>query len=440
MTQSNDLSKYWAPVYNYFDPFRPVPPDKLDAWFVRRPDSPLSVLLTHFRPEHLPERLIMFGHRSSGKSSELARLTKELAAEDFGYFVIHLDLSRNLNINRVNVIETLFLIGAAVYKVVKDANLKPDEGRFRALVNSLNTIAQKHTENKNFEVNWASLLKGLVCFGAGLLAGPAGAPVVIGAADALQDFNFISGTSTEIVRKVEVEPQISEMLGRVNEVIDDAQAKARRNVVLIVDGLDRVQNDDMIELLFIHNRSLAEINCRVLYTAPMSVKYQPQFAPIRQSLQTVPFPNIRLHHRHSQKPDEAGFEAMQAIVSSRLASAGRDHGYDYTDAISPKALESLVLASGGLVRDLIRLMRDACVQAELDGSRRIEPETAQNVVAALRREYEAQLTPRYRDVLAEVRKTQQRVEGPECDLMLAGNFVLSYSNKDIWYDVHSILW
>jgi hypothetical protein len=438
MSSSDELSNYWSPVYNAFNPFQPVPPERLDAWFVERPDSPLSAILTHFRPQHLPERLILVGHRSSGKSSELARLATWLAKPEHGYFVVNLDLSRNVNnINQVNQLEVLFLIGAAVYKLAQEAKLTPDKNRFDALVKSLESIVQTYTENKEFSIDTASLLRGLVCFGAGVVAGPLGAVVAAGVTETLRDFIFVSGTDTSIVRKVEVEPQIREMLGHVNAILSDVMAKANGPLALLVDGLEFVQNEEVAELLFVRNRFLADVACRMLYTVPVFVYYQPRFALVRQAFQTVPFPNVRLRQRDNpEKQDEAGYTTMRQVINRRLESVG----YKPEAVITRDAVNLLVSASGGLMRDLIRLMRDACVQAEIAGQRTIVPQIASRAVAALRREYRAQLTPKYQRVLDEVRKTHQRAETPECDLMLAGNFILSYSNEEIWYDVHSILW
>ncbi len=437
MNTAASTAEFWTQAYNAFDPFRPISPERIKDWFVERPDTPLSVILTHFQPMYLPNRLILVGHASSGKSSELARLGFDLAQPEYGYFAINVDLSRNLNVDRVNQVEVLFLLGAAVFKLAEEAKLKPDRQRFDVLVESLHTLVRTHTNNKTFEINVAGLLRGLVCFGAGMLGGAAGAPVAVGLTEAMRDFNFISGTDTEVVRKLEVEPKISEILVHLNALLDDVKMKAGRSLVLLVDGLDRVRSAELAEMLFVRNPFLAEVNCRVLYAVPTYMYYQPQFAPVRQAFQPIPFPNVRLRHReHAEERDEAGYAAMREVVHARL----RYLNYTPEQIIAPDALDELVSASGGLMRDLIRLMRDACVEAVIAGVRRIEHEAAQKVVAALRRQYEAQLTPKYQAVLDEVRQTQRRTESPECDLLLLGNFILSYSNRQIWYDVHSILW
>ncbi len=435
MPARSDSAAYWAPIYNAFDPFQPVPADRLDDWYVQRPDTPLGAILTRLAPEKLPDRLVLVGHPSSGKSTELTRVAAELAGDRYGYFVVRIDLSRNLNVDRANQIEVLFLIGAAAYKLAQEAGLRPDEARFQDLVEALQTLVRTHTENQEFKLDVGQILRGLVCFGAGLLGGAPGAVAAAGAMEVLGDFNFTSGTDQSIVKKTEVEPKINEILGHVNRILEDVGKHRDRAPVLLVDGLDRVRDEEVTQMLFVRNRFLADVGCRVLYTAPVYVYYRPEFAPVRQAFQTIPFPNVRLRHRDTKASDGQGYQAMRRVVTQRL----RAPGIDRADAIETGALDALIAASGGLMRDLIRLVRDAAVRAEIDGKRRIDLSVARSAVAALRREYEAQITPRHQAVLKEVGKTKRRTEDPECDLLLKGNFILSYSNQDIWFDVHSVL-
>ena len=68
----------WAAISNAFTPFDPVPPSKLDQWFVERPSGTVEYLLRTLSPEKLPRRHILVGQLASGKSSELTKLAAEL--------------------------------------------------------------------------------------------------------------------------------------------------------------------------------------------------------------------------------------------------------------------------------------------------------------------------------------------------------------------------
>jgi len=429
-------TQQWTEVYNAFNPFEPVPLDKMDAWFVERPQSPLPALLVRFDPRKVPQRTLLVGDASSGKTTELTKLAAELGTR-YEYFVVRINLEQNLDIEKANPVEVIFLMGAAIYKVAQaELDRGPDEALFHALVDGLNTLVQTHTENEEFRLDVGDLLANLICFGATMIAGPVGGAAAQVATQVIRPFRFVSGTDTQVVRRLEVQPKIKEMIGHLNNLIADVQAKAERPLVLIVDGLDKVRFD-VAALNFAENKFLAEPDCRVLYTAPMVVHYSPRFAAVRGYFSVFDFPNIKLHERDDREQrDRQGYATMRQVVYRRLNSLGLEP----EGVITRSALDLLIQKSGGLMRDLIRLVQDSAVKAEIAGQERIDKPIAEEAVADLRRLYTAQLNPRYRKELEQVQQLHEPTGTPECDELLYGNFVLSYVNHDVWFDVHSILW
>jgi len=57
----------------------------------------------------------------------------------------------------------------------------------------------------------------------------------------------------------------------------------------------------------------------------------------------------------------------------------------------------------------------------------------------MRRDLKASLNVIYRRELAEVLKTHEVTGSEKCDELLLANYVLSYVNDDIWFDVHSVI-
>jgi hypothetical protein len=425
----------WTAIYNAFNPFQPVPPEKLDAWYVERPHSPLRPLLNELRQEKSPSRTILVGHPSSGKSTELTKLAAELG-EQYDYFVVRIDLDQNLDIERANPVEVIFLMGAAIYKIAAtQLERKPDPARFEQLKSGLETLVRTHTANKEYSINVGDLLANLVCFGAGVLAGPIGKAVADVATKVVSSFRFVSNTDKEVVRKLEVEPKIEAMVEALNGIVDDVEAKAGKPLALIVDGLDKPHDPEIIALNFAEKNFLAKPACRVMYAAPMWVYYSPRFATVRTRFPVREFPNIKLYDRTTGNKDDRGFAAMREVVNKRLIALGLK-----PDAVIDKTvLDLLVHASGGVMRDLIQLIRDAANETELADLSRISKALAEKAVARLRRQFEAQLRPKHRKILAQVHQSHQVPDDPLCDELLQGNFILSYVNDDVWFDTHSIL-
>jgi hypothetical protein len=437
---SEEIHGFWTPIYNAFNPWEPLRPDQMINWYVPRPHSPLQTLVAKLSPDRGTQPALLLGHRSSGKSTEMVKLATELA-QRFNYLVVRIDLTQNLDPGKVNPIEILFLLGAAVYKVAQqEVEQKPDAKLFDRLVGNLETLVREHTENKSFEVDKKGLLDNLVCFGAGLVGGPV-AGGVMKAVTSLAPFKFPSGTNIQLARKLEVQPQVREILTTLNAIISDVQDRGGRQVFLIVDGLDRVPNIEMARYVFAENEEwLDGPICNALYTAPIMLYYSPIFGRVRSNFDTRPFPNVKVHWPHQVDdpgtPDEEGYEVMRQVAHKRLL---QPRGLEPDQVIAPKALDHLIEMSGGVMRDLIRLMREATVKAELAGQRQIDLDVAQQTVLSMRRDYKASLNVVYRQELAEVLKAHEVTGSEKCDELLLGNYVLSYVNEGIWFDVHTVI-
>lgn len=427
----------WIEIQNAFYPYEPIPIplDKLDKWYVERPRSPYRQFLIRLHPARLPERYILVGHRSSGKTTELIKLASELRKT---YFVVYLPLESNLDISKVNPVEVLFLMGSAVYKVAQDElEKKPREDLFKKLADSLTTLVREETENKKFSLDLADLLGNLVCLGAKLFAPTGPVQLMAQVFNVFRSFTFASGTDVKLVRKVEVQPRIKEIADIVNEIIEDVEGKAGKPVVLLVDGLDKASDLDLIELNFLENPYLATIRCRTIYVGPMILYYGVRFGNVRTRFHVIELPNVMVHDRNRNLCED-GYKTMASMVHNRLVSLG----YSPEEVIAPEALRLLIEKSGGVVRDLMFLVREAALNAEMAGEKRIDVPIARQAVADFRRKFEAALTPAYREILERVANCKSRIDDPLCDELIMANFILSYIDEEgeIWFDVHSVLW
>ncbi len=80
-------------VIRFFSPRTPLSGQNLLFWFVERPDSPRGVLraaLRNAQQDHQPIKLLLVGHRGSGKSTEINKLLSEL---DGRYVPITVDIA-----------------------------------------------------------------------------------------------------------------------------------------------------------------------------------------------------------------------------------------------------------------------------------------------------------------------------------------------------------
>src|SRR5712692_365547 len=330
-------------------------------------------------------------------------------------------MTDNTDVERANPAEVLFLMGAAIFKVAaaelpEDRN--PDRQLLEKLKDGLETLVHTHPANTKYAINLDKLLGGLVVFGGAALAGPVGAAIGMAASSTLTQalqtaaekfmpFRFTSGTNTQVVRKLEVEPQIEAMVEVLNEIIDDVRSRTDRSLILLADGLDKLRDADVISLNFLEKKFLNGPRCSVLYTGPLDLYYSPQFGEVRTRFPIVPFPHVKLHDCDDpNRLDVRGYEVMRTVVHRRLESLGLKP----QAVIAPDVLDILIKGSGGVMRDLIRLIQSAALQADIAGKDSIEKPEAAKALNELRRQLMAQLTPEYHEVLQAVRSTHQRVD------------------------------
>jgi hypothetical protein len=448
----------WSDIQNVFSPFEPVQPSLLDAWFVTRPDSPLRMLTLQLSPDRLPERRILVGQPASGKSSELTKLAAELQRQTDA-LVVRFDMTDSIDVERANPVEVVFLMGVAIFKVAASelpADRQPDRQLLERLKAGLETLVHTQTQNQEYRIEMDKLLAGFAVFGGAALAGPAGAAAglaispafakAVGAvAEKFMPVRFASGTNVQVVRKLEVEPQVTALIETLNAIIDDVVVKSNRSLVVLVDGLDKLRDADVISLNFLENKYLYGPRCSVLYVGPLDLYYSPRFGEVRARCQVVPFSHVKLRNRDQpEQLDERGYEVMRDVVRRRL----RFLKYELGEVITVEVLDLLILGSGGVMRDFVRLVQSAALQAEIAGKKRIEMREAVSALNELRRQLQAQLTPDYHQILSKVRETHQRLggsvtdqkdESEKCDLLLRNDIVLSYCNDDVWFDAHAAL-
>ncbi len=421
----------WTKVFNTFDPWKPLSGKKLETWFVTREDSPLRRLESSLQPDKVEQKVLLVGQRGCGKTSELLKLVSLMQDE---YFTVYVDLFASLDLNASSLLELLFCIGGAVYKVAReDDKVHPPERLWKELVSSQSTLIREQTRRSEFELNPTAILSTLVC------AAGAVYPPLAAAGKAVEGVRFGFGIGRKEIERLEVPPILREVIARVNAIIGEVEERAGQPVLLVADGLDKITDFKQAALLFARSWALTAIGCRALYTVPVALYYSTQFhGEVQNFFASEELPNVRLYPRgEREKRHEPGFETMRSLVEKRLTSAG----LTLEQTFDPQALDELVRMSGGVMRDMVSLVRYAALKAEEDGADRISPAIAQWAIAKLRREMQAALFEDHYRALSEIARSEgliDRDDPAQMELVRDG-YVVSY-HDGFWRDIHPIIW
>jgi hypothetical protein len=361
----------------------------------------------------------------------LVRLLEHLKED---YFPVYFDIEHNLDSHKANQIDLLYLLGATIYQVAVQEGLQPEPANLTELAQSVYTLTLKVQDASKEALNVGELTKGLVCFGARLLGGEL-AEKLAGAA--LKPFTLSSQVNEEQARKREIEPQVQQIVNNVNLIIGDVRGLAGKPLLVVVDGLDKLQEQQQVELIYLKSRALLGPVCHIIYTVPMLIFHSLPFGQTEEDCRLFVCPNVRLSSKLSDQEQHArGYDTMRDIVGKRLKAIGLHSD----DVFAAGVLDLLIAKSGGVVRWLISLAQDSCLKAQLLGLDRVEPEAARRAVDDRAAELGQRLTTEAIEELQKVRQHKRLSGSVKSGELLHALLILAYRDPGTWFDAHPLIW
>ncbi|MEI7869294.1 MAG: hypothetical protein WCI11_15510 [Candidatus Methylumidiphilus sp.] len=355
---------------------------------------------------------LVTGHPGCGKSTELFRLKAEL--EDKRYFVIYMDVGDILDLGDITYLDILVGIAKSVVHDMNEIKLKLNDRLLEELQDWFADKTKTKTEEKKQEGD----IKASVGIGGSL--------------------PFLSSLLTEITgqlknsssRRLEIrrtlEPELDVFIQRLNTLIDSARVQLKNesfvDLVIIVDQLEktvyqpRKDGESNHTELFVHHAGhLKAPHCHIIYTVPISLALTANLGDIYAAGKPFVIPMV-----NSQS--EAGHNKLREIIERRIQI---EVVFD-----PPEGVETLVDMSGGAVRDLLRLVRLACMgeggtitEADVDRAKR-------NLIMDYDRLVRRDDLPRLKQV-----DEQKWVDRTFADL-LRQRIIHEYQNGERWADLH----
>jgi len=401
----SDLNK----VYINFDPLMPLPGDS--EFYVERPNNPMNQMKTELlRDSPRPPKFLFSGHRGSGKSTELNRLMVDREVQD-RYLIVHYSIKEVLDVAGLEYTDVLFSIGAQVFiKATEDGKLKLR----RKLLDELKRwigdteIVKEEISKEGAEVETQAGLSAFFIKVLGKLK--------------------VEYTSREKIRQT-IKLRLSELINVIDLIIAEVELRAGKKVLVAIEDLDKPDLSDARDLFYERQTSLTLPNCRIIYTVPIALLYSPDAGQVRQAFdRTFPLPNVTIAKREDRNPDEEGRAVMREFIAKRMS----------LDLIEEDALEHAIVVSGGVFREMARIIRTAADNAIARGEEKIQKRDVQRVESEIRNEFRRMLEAEDYDALKEIyQKRDLTVIGSKiCAKLLHNLSILEYQDDENWCDVH----
>jgi hypothetical protein len=164
------------------------------------------------------------------------------------------------------------------------------------------------------------------------------------------------------------------------------------------------------------------------------IQYSQELGAIYAS-EPVILPTVRVRQRATDEPDSKGVNGLLRALHRRVP---------ITEAFESEDIaKDFALKSGGVLRDLLRFVREALVACPPDRDH-ITEEIGSRATKRVQRTYRESLFEEFRDPLGTTHKTKSfplsQGTRPLFSRLLRGHMLLRYHNEDEWYDAHPLLW
>jgi hypothetical protein len=413
-------------VYQAFDPQEPLAATD-DERYVDLDEVRGSIGFVHKLAEQIflsatPTCQIVTGHHGSGKSTELLRLQRVLQQHPRKPFVVYCEALDDIDRNDVDFPEVLIALVRQMAKQLRQREgitLKP--GYFKDRLQQIKGIFTTPVAIDEVGVD-----AGLFSLSATMKNSP----------DARAE-----------LRKT-LEPDTSNLLNAANDLIGQAKMelakKGYRDIVIIVDDLDKMvlrpcekTACSTCEYLFIHRgNQLRGFDCHVVYTMPIACAYSSMAARIANLYGSLP-PVVPMTKITTPPPRpksyEPGVSKFREVIAARLKKIGVDTGQVFENNA---VRDSIVMLSGGQLRELMMLVREGLVGGGLP----IKQAAVDRAAIDNRRAYSRQLLEEHWPVIETVRKTgllpRDEAHEPAIRDLLDSRAILQYTNSKDWYGLN----
>nr|WP_278003385.1 ATP-binding protein [Nodosilinea sp. TSF1-S3] len=240
------------------------------------------------------------------------------------------------------------------------------------------------------------------------------------------------------------ERRVSDLTQHIDQIAAAIQVATGKEVLVIIDDLDKLDLG-VVEPIFRDNiNALFSPRIRILFTIPIAVVREPALVEILESqasillLSVTKFYSREASRQSEAQPIEANVARLQSILERRIGN----------DLIEPEVLRQMVLLSGGVLRELVRLGQECCrecmLRFELEPEVRevkIDGEILTAAVRELRKQYARPLGNNLYELLRQTYElfTPPDTGDPKFLELLHGLYVLEYENDDLWYDLHPLV-
>jgi hypothetical protein len=225
-----------------------------------------------------------------------------------------------------------------------------------------------------------------------------------------------------------VETDITGLISIINHIATAIYSREHRIPLVLIDDMDKPDLEKARAIFHDRREIMMQPNCAIVYTVSSALFYSKEFDSIRD--QAVFLQNIYLHP--PMEPDthhKPGYETLSRFVHVRMAP----------DLVEPAALELAITYSGGVFREMARIMRTAIGRARRRRAGKLDSSDVEWAATEIRNEYRRILDKDDLKLLKKVAENNRLEYNERLRPLLQLLALLEYRDGENWCDVHPVL-
>jgi hypothetical protein len=406
---ASDFDRAWL-NFELDLPLKPGKNGQANPFYIDRPGNPIAELTDALlAPFYRPPKFFFSGHRGCGKSTELLHLLSnpEISRK---YWPINFSIREEADIIDIDYRDVLLAIGGRLFREYRKKGgelpeqlLKELDGWKGKVEKQITTIMEGR--NSRMEV---------------------GAGIDAFFVNAGMKMKLEPATRVEL-RQV-VETDITGLISLINHIATAIYSRERRIPLVLIDDLDKPDIEKACEIFHDRREIMMQPNCAIVYTVSSALFYSKEFESIRD--QAVFLQNIYLHPpMQPEAHHKNGYETLSKFVHVRMSP----------ELIEPPALETAITYSGGVFREMARIMRTAIGRARRRRAGRLDVSDVEWAATEIRNEYRRILDKDDLKLLKKVLENNRMEYNDRLRPLLQLLALLEYRDGDNWCDVHPVL-
>jgi len=367
-------------AYNnlYVEPLKDEP--ELEEFYVKRPGSisPMENLKDRIEIASRKEKYLFLGFRGSGKSTELNRL--EDALDRSRFLIVNYSIREDLNLSDFDFRDFFVSMALKVYDIAlaEGVQLHQDiEKDFIDFAKKITSITDEEvTRQKSAGLSLSRIIT----------------------------LKLSREAKTRKCIREELDQKISDLVQKLNWLIIDIEDKSARQLVIVVDDLDKLARGKQSEDFFYDNYPLLlEPTCFVVYTFPIDLAFDPRYENVRHAFNGDLVLLQQPVKRRDGRPHLEGQGFYREVIARRINPDLMEEG------VLQQAIEST-----GKLSELVEVMKEASLNAFRKEQKCISKNDVASALEKLRMTYDRTLTEAHKKKLLEINSCKEaREEGPD---------------------------